>query len=463
MRAIGLGLAGVVLGSVLQAPAQARDDAAASLDLLARAVEAIHGHYLRPVTHEALARAAIDGMLASLDPHSAYLPEPEYEAREAVLSGRVTGIGLDLQDRAGVVTVVAPTSGGPAAAAGLQPGDRVLRVDGHPVADLLLDEILARISGKPGTSVGLAVRSSDGRTRDLRLTRAVIHVPVVRSALFGGKAYIALARFDADAAADIAAAWADLARRAGGRPAGLVLDLRGNGGGELDQAVAVARLFLRRGAIVSIQGRRPADDLTYAAAGHDITGGAPIVVLVDAATASASEIVAGALQDHARAAILGTRSFGKGSVQETIPLGGDGALVLTTALFVTPSGRSIQALGITPDVIVHQAGDDPDAPSATEATLPHAIEPVDATDVPRRSRWRGIAARPPVSWPALDAARPATDFQLQQGLELLEKIGAPPQTRPGAGPLDSQLMGVQGPSSWRGSRGQRPLAFTRPP
>ena len=431
MRMHRLGPAGAVLLVLLQAPARAdggRDDPDPSLELLARVVEAIHSSYLRPVTHAALARAAIDGMLASLDPHSAYLPEPEYEAREAVLSGRVTGIGLDLQDRNGVVTVVAPVAGSPAAKAGLQPGDRLLSVDNQPVADLLFDEVVSRIRGRPGTSVGLAFRTSDGRVRERRLTRTPVHVPVVQSALYGGEAYIKLARFTSDAAADVAAAWEDLTRRAGAPP-GLILDLRGNPGGQVDQAVAVASLFIRDGAIVSVRGRGPADSATFAAAGRDITNGARIVVLSDATTASASEIVAGALQDHDRAAILGTHSFGKGSVQAMLPLDGVGALVLTTALFFTPSGRSIQALGIAPDVLVHQARDQSDAAGSTEATLPHAIEPIDATDTPRVSRWqyiaRSIARRPPVTWPAFDATHVATDFQLQQGLRLLALMSAP--------------------------------------
>ena len=426
MRGSRLGIAGAALAALLGTPAAARDsrdDSQRGPDLFGRVFETIHSNYVRPVSRDALARAAIDGMLASLDPHSAYLTEPDYEAREALLAGRVTGVGLDLQDRDGVVTVVAPVAGGPAAAAGLQPGDRIVRVDGREVAGLLLDDVVGRIRGAPGTMVRLDVATAAHKLRALRLVRAVVHMPVVQSALFGGRAYIRLTTFDAEAGTAVAGAWAALARQAGARPTGLVLDLRGNPGGEVDQAVAVASLFIRQGGIVSMRGRTPADDLRFGARGQDITGGAPIVVLSDAGTASASEIVAGALQDHGRAAILGTRSFGKGSVQEMLPLDGDGALVLTTALYFTPSGRSIQALGIAPDMVVHEARDEPDAAGAIEATLPHAIEPRDATELPRVSPWRAvagaIAARPPAGWPAFDATRPATDFQLQQGLKLL--------------------------------------------
>ncbi len=426
MRIHRLGLAGAALAALLQAPALARDsrgDSEAGLDLFGRVFETIHDNYVHPVTRAALARAAIDGMLASLDPHSAYLPEQDYEAREAILSGRLTGIGLDLQDRDGVVTVVAPIAGGPAAAAGLQPGDRLLRVDGHPVASQLLDEVVASIHGQAGSAVHLTMETSAHAVRELRLIRAVIHIPVVQSALFGRKAYIRLTTFDSEAGAAVGAAWTDLARQAGGAPSGLVLDLRGNPGGEVEQAVAVASLFIRDGTIVSMHGRTPADSVKFGARGQDITNGAPIVVLSDATTASASEIVAGALQDRRRAAILGTRSFGKGSVQEMLPLDGNGALVLTTALYFTPDGRSIQALGIVPDVLVREARDEPDATRSIEASLPHAIEPVDATDAPRLSPWRAltgaIASRPPATWPEFDVGRPATDFQLQQGLKLL--------------------------------------------
>ena len=455
-HAARLGLAGLALATCLQAPALARDgrsdsgrsdsgrsdsgrsdsgradpgrsdpgrsDPARSLDLFARVFEATHDNYVRSVTGDALARAAIDGMLASLDPHSAYLTEPDYEARLALLAGRTTGIGLDLQARGGVVTVVAPVAGSPAAAAGLQPGDQLLRVDGRPVAGLLLDDVVARIRGEPGTAVRLTVATAGHRVRALRLTRAVIHTPVVQSSLFGTRAYIRLATFSSEAGTAVAQAWTALARQAGGPPTGLVLDLRDDPGGEVDQAVAVASLFIRQGTIVSMRGRTAADAVRFAARGRDITGGAPIVVLSDTGTASASEIVAGALQDHGRAAILGTRSFGKGSVQEMLPLDGDGALVLTTALYFTPSGRSIQGLGIAPDLVVHEARGEADAAMSVEASLPHAIAPVDATEMPRVSPWRAaagaIASRPPSGWPAFDATRPATDFQLQQGLKLL--------------------------------------------
>lgn len=431
MRVSRLGLVGVALAALLHAPAQARDagaDSERGLDLFGRVFETIHDNYVHGVTRDALARAAIDGMLATLDPHSAYLPEPDYEAREALLSGRFAGIGLDLQDRRGVVTVVAPVAGSPAAAAGLQPGDRLVSVDGRKVADLLLEDVVARIKGAPGTRVRLAVETASHAIRTLTLTRVMVHAPVVQASRFGTRAYIRLTSFDSEAGAAVAAAWSALAREAAGPPSGLVLDLRGNPGGEVDQAVAVANLFIRHGAIVAIRGRTAADDARFDAHGPDITNGAPIVVLADASTASASEIVAGALQDHARAAILGTRSFGKGSVQEMLPLDGRGALVLTTALYFTPNGRSIQGLGIVPDVIVHEARDEPDEAHSTEASLPHAIEPVDATDVPRVSPWRAlagaIASRPPTTWPEFDATRPATDFQLQQALKLLGLMSA---------------------------------------
>ena len=415
----GILLVIILAGGLLPRPACADDrngDGPAGLELFNRVFETIHRAYLRKVTREALARAAIDGMLASLDPHSAYLTESEFEARETALAGHAAGIGVDLQEHDGAVIVVAPVAGSPAAQAGLQPGDRILRIDDRPVAPLLLDDVAARLKGAPGTTVRLVVATGGHAPRALRLVRADVHVPVVRSALFGHNAYIRLSAFDAEAAASIANAWTVLARTGAGGPIrGLVLDLRDNGGGEVEAAVAVADLFVRHGTIVTVRGRDLAAATRYQARRQDITDGAPIVVLTNARTASASEIVAGALQDHRRAAIVGTRTFGKGSVQTTLPLDGDGALVLTTALYFTPSGRSIQARGIMPDVVVHEPGDVPDAAIATEASLPHAIEPPDATERPPSS-LTGL--------PHVDVSTRGTDPQLQQGLRLLDMMAA---------------------------------------
>lgn len=322
-------------------------------DVMATVARTVKGQYVEPVADHTLVEGALKGMLQSLDPHSSYMSEEDYRAFESEATGEFGGIGIEVAQEDQLLKVVAPIDGTPAARAGLRSGDRIVAIDGVSTAGMALTDTVSRLRGPPGTSVTLGIaRESEPEPIQVNLTREIIEVAPVEQRLVEGIGYIRLSVFNDRAAAALADAVAELRGQAGGGPAGYVLDLRDDPGGLLGQAVAVADMFLDAGEIVSIKGRDPAHVERYAAGPGDITDGAPLVVLINGGSASASEIVAGALQDHGRATILGTRSFGKGSVQKIIPLNGRGALRLTTARYYTPSGRSIQLVGISPDIVV---------------------------------------------------------------------------------------------------------------
>jgi carboxyl-terminal processing protease len=321
--------------------------------------ERVKAEYVDQVTDEQLIRGAIDGMLNSLDPHSSYLDARGFRALMTTTDGNYGGLGLTVTMEDSAVKVIAATRGTPADQAGIKAGDFITHIDGHLFYGGTLDEAVDRMRGNPGTSVRLTiVRPGRERPFDVTVTRAIIDIPAVRSEVRDNVGIITVNTFSRVTTDGVARAITDIEHQLGHAPAGYVLDLRSNPGGLLDQAVGLSDLFLERGEIVSQRGRRRTDIERYYARPGDATHGAPIVVLVDAGTASASEIVAGALQDHRRAIIMGERSFGKGSVQTLLPLGdGSTALRLTTARYYTPSGRSVQEGGIAPDVEVPQLTD----------------------------------------------------------------------------------------------------------
>ena len=324
------------------------------LSLFQDVLKQVGKSYLEPVSDSELVKDALKGMLTRLDPHSDYMDQEQYEQMTAVTRGQFGGIGVELTLEARVPEVIAPIDGTPAADAGIEPGDRISKIDAQSTTGMDVEEIVKRLRGAPGTRVTLTVSRNDRPPFELTLSRAVIHVVSVKSDLKGDNiGYVRIGAFTESTARELATAIGRLKDRARGRLNGLILDLRNDPGGLLDAAVEVAGDFTDGGVVVTTRGRTGQDDHVYrASATGDLVRGTPIVVLINSASASAAEIVAGALQDHHRATVMGTRSFGKGSVQTVIPLDGQGALRLTTALYYTPSGRSIQGQGIVPDIVV---------------------------------------------------------------------------------------------------------------
>lgn len=322
----------------------------------------IKASYVEPVEDDVLIRGMIDGMLSSLDPHSGYLDGSDLQRLETMIDGNYSGLGLSVVEDDGAVKIISPFRGSPADKAGLKAGDYITHLDGKFIVGQSLDEAVAQMRGPEGSSIQLTIfRPGRDEPFDVSVTRGVIELePVTWELEDGNIGHIMVNEFSRDVGSDVFGAWEDLQKNATGRLNGLVLDLRSNPGGSLDEAVALSDLFLSDGRIVSQRGRARGESISYDAETvfrGDIAEGLPIVVLIDAGSASASEIVAGALQDHRRAVVMGQRSFGKGSVQSLLPLGNDAALKLTTARYYTPSDHSVQEGGITPDIAVPQLSD----------------------------------------------------------------------------------------------------------
>ncbi len=322
----------------------------------------VKASYVEPVEDEVLIRGAIDGMLAALDPHSAYLDGGDLQRLETMIDGNYSGLGLSVVLEDGAVKVVSPFRGSPADNAGVKAGDFITHLDGKLIYGGSLDDAVAQMRGPSGTSIRLTIfRPGREEPLEVDVTRGVIELePVTHEVQSGNIGVITVNEFSADVGADVFNAWAEIKKKSGGRVAGLVLDLRNNPGGSLDESVALADLFLTDGRIVSQRGRARGETMLYDAETvyrGDMAEGVPMIVLINAGSASASEIVAGALQDHRRALVMGERSFGKGSVQSLLPLGPDAALKLTTARYFTPSGKSVQEGGIKPDIAVPQISD----------------------------------------------------------------------------------------------------------
>jgi carboxyl-terminal processing protease len=327
---------------------------AGDLGLLQEAMKQVERNYVAPVSGSELTKAALKGMLTRLDPHSDYMDQDQYQQMTAVTRGQFGGIGVELSLEGKIPEVISPIDGTPAADAGIEPGDRIVKIDGQPTTGMDVEEVVKRLRGPAGTRVVLTIARNDRTPFDVTLTRNLIHVVSVKSDLKPNNiGYARITTFTENTASELAGAVARMKARAQGRLNGFVLDLRNDPGGLLDAAIDIAGDFLDGGVVVTTRGRNNADDQVYRApASGDLLRGTPMVVLINSASASAAEIVAGALQDHRRATVMGTRSFGKGSVQTVIPLEGHGALRLTTALYYTPSGRSIQGQGISPDLFV---------------------------------------------------------------------------------------------------------------
>jgi carboxyl-terminal processing protease len=347
--------------------------------------------------------------------------------------GEFGGLGLEVTSENGYVKVISPIDDTPAARAGMKAGDLILALDGQTVQGLTLNEAVDKMRGPANSRIKLTVkREGVDKPVEVSMNREVIRIQVVKSRLEGDIAYIRITSFSEQTDSGVRKAFADLKAKSGDKLAGVVLDLRNNPGGLLDQAVSVSDDFIHDGEIVSTRARHPEDSQRWNARNGDLTNGLPIVVLINGGSASASEIVAGALQDHRRAVLLGTRSFGKGSVQTVIPLPGNGAMRLTTARYYTPSGRSIQGLGIIPDIEVASARNEGQRfGPEREADLNKAITNkggIPVASLPPRTDLPAIAKDipklPPENQPAFDATKPDTDFQLQQGLTVVRAMVA---------------------------------------
>ncbi|NNU78839.1 S41 family peptidase [Halovulum dunhuangense] len=339
------------------------------LDLFGDIFERIRSTYVEEVDEKALIESAINGMLSSLDPHSSYLPPQDFDDMQVQTRGEFGGLGIEVTQENGFVKVVTPIDDTPAARAGVQPGDFITHVDGEQVLGLTLSEAVDLMRGPVGSDITITiVREGVEEPFDLTLTRDTITVAAVRARSEGNVVVLRVSSFTDQTYPNLEEGLREQVEALGGMEnvEGFVVDLRNNPGGLLNQAVAVSDAFLDAGEIVSTRGRDPQDSDRYNAEPGDLAEGKPVVVLINNGSASASEIVAGALQDHRRAIVVGTRSFGKGSVQTIVPLQGEGAMRLTTARYYTPSGRSIQSLGVAPDIIVEQQPA-PDDAEMTEA------------------------------------------------------------------------------------------------
>jgi carboxyl-terminal processing protease len=320
--------------------------------------ERVKANYVDQVDDHTLIKGAIDGMLNALDPHSSYVEASDFDTLRTTTDGNYGGLGITVSTEDGAVKVVTPTEDTPAWRAGIKAGDYITHINGELVYGLTLDEAVEKMRGAPGTAIKLTlVRPGRDKPLDLSMVRERIELRPVKWEIKGGVGYININSFSGNVADQTKSALLSIDKATGGHPIGYVVDLRSNPGGLLDQAVDVSDAFLDSGEIVSQRGRTKDDIERYYARPGDMAHGLPVIVLTDAGTASASEIVAGALQDHRRALIMGEKSFGKGSVQTVVQTGADSALRLTTARYYTPSGRSVQAGGIAPDIIVPQLSD----------------------------------------------------------------------------------------------------------
>jgi carboxyl-terminal processing protease len=333
----------------------AAGDAYRQLSLLGAVFERVRADYVDPPDDNKLVESAIFGMLVGLDPHSSYMDGKSFQDMRLQTSGRFGGLGMEVSMDKGLVKVVAPIDETPAAKAGVMANDIITHLDGEPVLGLSLDQAVDKMRGPVNTSIKLRIVRND-KPIEISITRDVIRVRSVRASLQGEDVgYVRITQFNEQTTDNMRRAVSELTAQAGDKLKGFVIDLRNNPGGLLDQAITVSESFMDRGEIVSTRGRNADATQRFLARGNDMTKAKPLIVLINGGSASASEIVAGAWQDHKRATIIGSRSFGKGSVQSIIPLGpGNGALRLTTARYFTPSGRSIQAKGITPDIEVLQ-------------------------------------------------------------------------------------------------------------
>ncbi|WP_417628847.1 S41 family peptidase [Pararhodobacter aggregans] len=427
-------LGGVVLSTQVAAPLLAQEQDAnqsvyEQLDLFGDVFERIRSQYVTEVEPRQLIEAAINGMLNSLDPHSSYLPPDDYEDMRVQTRGAFGGLGIEITQQDGYVRVITPIDDTPAAHAGVQPGDVLTHVDGVSLLGLTLPEAVDLMRGPVGSEIVVTIlREGVAEPFDLSIIRDTIRIQAVRGRVEGNIVVLRVSTFNEQTYDNLESELREGIEQIGGidNLQGVVLDLRNNPGGLLVQAIRVSDAFLETGEIVSTRGRDGSDGERHNATPGDLIDGRPMVVLINGGSASASEIVAGALQDHRRAVVVGERSFGKGSVQSLIPLRGDGAMRLTTALYYTPSGRSIQALGVAPDIVAHQPPvadtaaaapeDDTPRPPRSESSLRGAFQNGTITDDERRQMEEEERAAEEVS------RLRSEDYQLAYALDILRGL-----------------------------------------
>ncbi|MGE4351877.1 MAG: S41 family peptidase [Bdellovibrionales bacterium] len=396
------------------------------LTLFADVLERTRADYVDEVKDEKLIENAINGMLTSLDPHSAFMDKKTFEDMQTQTKGEFGGLGIEVTMEDSLIKIISPIDDTPAAKAGLQPNDLITHLDAKPVTELTLNEAIDKMRGVPGTKITITVRRGgiSGQPFDVTLTRAIIHVQSVRWEDKGDIAYIRIKTFNEQTQPGLEKALEESTKKLGSKLKGYVIDLRNNPGGLLDQAISVAGSFIDGGKeVVSTRSRHKEDNQSYLSKGGDKTNGKPIVVLINGGSASASEIVAGALQDYHRAILLGTKSFGKGSVQTIIPVAGAGAMRLTTARYYTPSGRSIQATGIEPDIEVQPA-------KVEEIDISHNLHEADlrgalANDTIKKGASKKKAkddSEEDEDKTKDDKDKKPLDYQLERGLDLIRGI-----------------------------------------
>lgn len=394
------------------------------LDQFMAVFERVRAEYVEKVDDQKLMKGAIDGMLASLDPHSSYLDARDFKQMQIQTDGNYGGLGLSVGMEDGAVKVIAPTEDSPAYKMGMKAGDYITHLDGVLLYGGTLDEAVDKMRGRPGTSIRLTVvRPGRDKPFDVTITRQIIEIKPVKWDIKDGVGIININGFSKTTGPMVRNAFIEIDQKLGRKPIGYVVDLRSNPGGLLDQAIEVSDAFLESGEIVSQRGRRKSDTERYFARSGDFAKGLPVVVLVDSGSASASEIVAGALQDHHRALVMGERSFGKGSVQTLLPLDETTALRLTTARYYTPSGRSVQEGGIEPDVLVPQLSD-PDyktRPKFREADLGrHLINEAKVDNSVLESDEKPDPRF--TATPEQLKAKGITDFQLNYALQTIGRL-----------------------------------------
>ena len=438
--AIAFVMTGVLLAPATSARAEEKPTAPAvvapdasdtykQLNLFGDVFERVRSEYVEEVTDKSLVEYALNGMLSNLDPHSSYMNEEEYKSMEIQNSGEFGGLGIEVTMENGVVKVVSPIDDTPAFRAGIQAGDLIIKIDNEPVSGMTLSDAVKRMRGKVGSEIVLTIIREGAKEPIVsKLIRDIIQIQSARSRVEGTVGYLRVTTFNQQTFKGLKKGFEDINKELGDKVTGYVLDLRNNPGGLLDQAVAVSDAFLEQGEIVSTRGRAKEDMRRDNSTPGDLAKGLPVVVLVNGGSASASEIVAGALQDHKRAIVLGTQSFGKGSVQTIIAVPGHGALRLTTARYFTPSGRSIQGKGITPDIVVERTAvfeTKDNAAEFHESDMKGALSNPDDKEDPsvKPAKPAKDDKKPEAKKDGKDDKKPqAEDYQLTRALDLLQGI-----------------------------------------